>query len=206
MTWHISFASDSSRMQSEDRVAVYPIPEGQIAVLADGMGGRSGGAAAADAVVMACETLAQLNLEPRTWMTWFRKLDEQMSVAPQIGETTALIVALLPQMIFGLSVGDSEAWWIEATESRHLSAGSEPKPWLGSGSAKPTQFTLTPNSGTLLLATDGLTKYCNREKWAGKLREDELPGLAENLIETVRYSSGRLPDDIAVLVARRSTS
>lgn len=56
--------------------------------------------------------------------------------------------------------------------------------------------------GTLLLATDGLTKYTSAERIVDVIRTTPFDDTPRALIELVRPSSGRLPDDVAVILAR----
>ena len=78
------------------------------------------------------------------------------------------------------------------------------KPWVGSGAALPVPFAGPMTTGTVLLATDGLVKYTSREAIRDAARETPLVEVPRRLIELVRPPSGRLPDDVAVIVARLS--
>lgn len=55
--------------------------------------------------------------------------------------------------------------------------------------------------GTLLLATDGLVKYTSAELICDIIRATPFADAPRALIEAVRYPSGRLPDDVAVILA-----
>ncbi|QEL14569.1 SpoIIE family protein phosphatase [Limnoglobus roseus] len=205
MTWQTSLAVESYRAAGEDRAAVFPTPFGCLAVVADGVGGRSGGAAAADAVIEAVRSLAEAIASPldlRSWATWLRQLDQQMAGEATVGETTAVIAALSAAGIIGVAVGDSVAWVAIENQCHSLATGSEPKPWLGSGVARPVPFAHLNLAGTLLLATDGLTKYADRQRIVGLLQSETLERLPKQLIDAVRYGSGRLPDDVGVIVAK----
>jgi hypothetical protein len=68
------------------------------------------------------------------------------------------------EAVLGASVGDSEAWLVgEATIAR-LTNGQVHKPLLGSGRAIPVGFGPVPLAGRLIVASDGLFKYCTEQR------------------------------------------
>jgi serine/threonine protein phosphatase PrpC len=70
--WQTAIATASSRPATEDRAAVF----GSFAVVADGVGGRAGGGAAADAVVDAVREVTG-KPAPHRWdrVKWLTELD-----------------------------------------------------------------------------------------------------------------------------------
>jgi serine/threonine protein phosphatase PrpC len=173
------------------------------AVVADGVGGRAGGGAAADVVVQAVRELAEQN--PVKWdhTHWMAGLDRRMAESGTVGETTAVVARLSPLAVVGVAVGDSVAWWVTADDWGELTAAAKPKPWMGFGAAVPVPFSRSlQHVGTLLLATDGLMKYTSVERIVEVVRATPFDDLPRALIELVRPPSGRLPDDVAVIVAR----
>ena len=56
--------------------------------------------------------------------------------------------------------------------------------------------------GTLLLATDGLWKYADPKTLCAIARGGNLEKAARELAAAVRPASGRLPDDLALILAR----
>lgn len=204
--WQYALACDSYRRDSEDRAVVFPTPFGALAVVADGVGGRSGGAAAADAVVDAARELAAGHgsfLQMGGRAAWLRAIDHRLANSGAVGETTAVIAALTQLGPLGAAVGDSVAWWVSADGYGDLTRAAAPKPWIGSGMATPVEFGKPINHMTwLLLATDGLVKYNSPEVICDAVRSMPLDEAPRRLIELVRYPSGRLPDDVAVIVAR----
>lgn len=205
MAWQVGVAVASDRPAGEDRAAVCPTAFGGLAVVADGVGGRSGGAAAAEAVVAAVRSFAETLTappDPRTWATWLRQLDAKLAAEAGVGETTAVVAALSPVGVTGVAAGDSVAWAVGERDCHYLTIGSEPKPWLGSGAARPVLFGHLGRADTLLLATDGLTKYADPRRLADLVRGGPWELLPGRLIDAIRYASGRLPDDVGVVVAR----
>jgi PPM family protein phosphatase len=201
--WQTAIATDSYRSASEDRAAVFIGGNGTFAVVADGMGGRSGGAAAADTVMHAAQELA--NQPPTSWdsLRWLAELDWRMGESGTVGETTAVVARLTALGPIGVAVGDSVAWWIRADDWGTLTDAAVPKPWIGSGRSVPVPFGKPLQYvGTLLLATDGLVKYTSAERIVEVVRTVPFEDVPRALVELVRPPSGRLPDDVAVIVAR----
>jgi serine/threonine protein phosphatase PrpC len=126
--WRTVMATDSYRPGSEDRAGAFSGPNGTFAVVADGMGGRSGGA---EAVLQAVQELAERL--PQKWdpVRWMATLDTQMAVSGKAGETTGVVAHLTPLGPVGVAVGDSVAWWITADDWGSLTTASTPKPWVG---------------------------------------------------------------------------
>ena len=205
--WRTVIATDSYRPTSEDRAGVFVGVGGTFAVVADGMGGRSGGAAAADAVVKSVRELAEQPSLKWDRTRWTTDLDQRMGASGAVGETTAVAVQLTAVGPMGVAVGDSVAWWVRDDDWGSLTAAAVPKPWVGSGCVTPIPFAKPlQNVGTLLLATDGLVKYTSSERIVETVRMTPLDDLPRTLIELVRPPSGRLPDDVAVIAARWSPS
>jgi serine/threonine protein phosphatase PrpC len=205
MHWQTKSASASYRVNSEDRTAIVESPFGLVLLIADGVGGRSGGGAAADFFVQRAATwVGSLTQAPSAHdlHAFLSHVDFEMSRAADIGETTALMVLASADGIQGAATGDSAAWWI--TDSRYvdLSRDAGQKPWLGSGLARIQPFAHRIERGTLLLATDGLSKYADTARLCAIARGGCLDQLPRELIEAVRLPSGTLQDDVAVILAR----
>lgn len=178
-------------------------------LIAHGVGGRSGGGAAADLFVQRAATwVGSLNQAPSATdlYAFLSHVDLEMSRGADIGETTALMVLASEQGIQGAATGDSVAWWI--TDSRYvdLSRDAGRKPWLGSGMATIHSFTHGIELGTILVATDGLSKYADAGRLCAIARKSSLDQRPRELIEAVRLPSGTLQDDVAVILARFGNS
>ena len=184
----------------EDRATTFPTQAAHLLVVADGAGGTGDGAHAAEAVLAATTTAASTLTSAAACAALLTRLDGTL----RRGETTAVIAVILGDIIHGASVGDSGAWCIDPHGGIHdLSEHQRRKPLLGSGRATPIPFTATLGPATLLLATDGLFNYCPPVRIATLANTPTLEGLATRLCDLPRLRSGALPDDIAVILARR---
>jgi len=212
---------------SEDRAEAIHVDtdddtEAHVFIVADGVGGRPGGGAAAaravhltrEAVVAGAgwERFRNSLRSADNWRELFQFVDEQVAEEDGAGETTLLGAFVTPTQIWGASVGDGEAWWIGPSVVVNLTEHQRRKPFLGEGASVPTPFAfLLPTDetgGTLLLATDGLFKYADTDKICETVRAAETAGEAASqtaraVAELARSSSGAFHDDIAVIVCRR---
>jgi serine/threonine protein phosphatase PrpC len=195
-----SVATASPRARSEDRAMAVPAGDGWVIVVADGAGGVSGGASAAEVVITGVErSLADEAFDPAStadWVDLLEALDEVVADAPHAGETTVIAFGVTASGIVGASCGDSQAWlWTPAgritlTERQHRTR-------LGTRRARVQAFHAAA-AGTLLVASDGLFDYAP----ADDIQRIALggDGAAEALIALVQGRNRTLPDDIAVVV------
>lgn len=189
--------------ENQDRGLVFHDGPRIILCVADGAGGRSGGTEAASMAVSLIRQDAFRIEKADACVTTLRKLDEAVTCDPVAGETTCALAVVTPKEIFGASVGDSGVWWIpESGNHRNLTDAQQRKPFIGSGSAYPVSFKYPNQPGWLLLATDGLLKYTSAERIIQTCRENPVEVAAQRLIELVRYESGRLPDDVTLILTR----
>jgi PPM family protein phosphatase len=199
---------ESYREKGEDRAEVMTLGDVTVLVMADGAGGRPGGAQAAETVIRVVrESLAGTPrcYDPRFWCGVLRKADDMILGDGYGGETTAVVLALCGPSIVGASVGDSGAWQITEAACYDLTARQQRKPCLGTGVAAPMSFVRSGAGGTLLVASDGLFKYTGPEAICNVARGTDLESVAKNLVDLVRLPSGRLQDDVAVLLCRSET-
>jgi len=189
--------------ENQDRGLVVHDGPRLVLCVADGAGGRSGGAEAASlAVKLIREDAYHLN-NGEACVEALRRMDEAMAKDSVAGETTCVVVVVTPEEIFGASVGDSGLWWIQENgDLLNLTEGQQRKPFVGSGSAWPVRFQHRNQSGWLLLATDGLLKYTSAERIVRVCREQPVEIAAKQLIDLVRYPSGGLPDDVTVILTK----
>jgi serine/threonine protein phosphatase PrpC len=179
----------------QDRIATVSCDDVLTLAIADGAGGTSHGAKAAERAVASA---ALADISPATLI---RRVD--LDLARGIGgQTTAVLVRLSADArVRGASVGDSQAWarcdgdWTELTE--HQSR----RPLVGSGGAEPTPFSCGPVDA-LLLATDGLVSYVAPQRLVALLRANEVD-LPAQLADAARLPSGALQDDLALILVRK---
>ena len=181
----------------QDRVEIFHDANRTIIALADGAGGISGGAQAAELFVRTIEQKKSSLQTDDDCEAFLHNIDRILADDPNTGETTGIVIILSNNQTFGASAGDSEAWLFSTTAKTHLTKGQFRKPFLGSGEALAVKFTAQITPGTLLVATDGLWKYTSYEKIHDQIQAspDNLP---ERLTTLVRLRSGALQDDIAM--------
>ena len=192
-----------------DRVDVLVAGDARALVIADGMGGRSGAARAAEMWIEAVRTRAAAHdagkwADTDFWVDLMAEADRAIRDDSAAGETTAVVAVITPSGLAGASVGDSGAWLIGDDDHVDLTKSQIRKPGLGTGMATPMPFyRRKPPAGTLLLATDGLLKYTSPAKICATVRAASAVELLPTaLIDLVRMPSGGLQDDVAVAVAR----
>jgi serine/threonine protein phosphatase PrpC len=194
----------ASGSELQDRAEFFWCDSNLVLVVADGAGGTSGGAEAAQFFVEGVKKrIESIGMNTDGLNEMFTILDREMVAIGAYGETTGVVVVLSDSGIIGTSVGDSGAFFFSKTGLENLTASQIRKPFLGSGRATPIPFTRGQLNGTLLVATDGLLKYTSLEKIAATILAADLDTAANKLVELVRYQSGALPDDISILLARQ---
>ncbi|MBI1177472.1 SpoIIE family protein phosphatase [bacterium] len=187
----------------EDRVAIDRDESDVMVVLADGAGGMSGGADAADVAANAARAqLRTVGFNSDSFVEMLSRLDKDLSDNRGTGETTIIAIRISASKLVGASVGDSGAWLISDEGIDDLSSGQVRKPLLGSGATNPVGFERTGLTGRLLVASDGLFKYASRGKIADIVRTNEAGVALDLLMALVRYPSGALPDDVSLVLVK----
>jgi len=186
------------REHCEDRVAVIDADERMAVVVADGAGGVGNGDAAAETVIREVTANYRGISTAEQWETELRQIDCRLGV----GESTAVVVDLRVGSIVGASVGYSRAWIIRDGELIDLTVNQKRKPLLGSGDARPTQFSHGALVGTLFVATDGFCNYVKHDELTSMVAQADLFEIPRRCVELVRLPSGDLWDDIGVVVCR----
>ena len=190
----------------QDRAAIIEHGNSLIMILADGAGGMSGGAEAAEFVVQ--RAIQQMHsgvaLPDATHCCEFlAELDAAVAADAKAGDTTAVIMSISELGVQGASVGDSEAWIIRNSDYVDLTEDQRRKPLLGSGEAIPVPFTAELQAGDMLLiGSDGLFKYAAPAAICTIVRANSAESAAEKLVELVRLPSGDLWDDVSILICR----
>lgn len=184
----------------QDRVSIVSLENRMVLILADGSGGLSGGAEAAELFLrLGTEVAPKLN-RAEDCFRFVYEADQHIYKASDCGETTGVIVVVSSIAIFGANVGDSAVWLFTPGDKHELTRVR--KPYLGTGVAAPHQFSRERCEGTLVAASDGLWKYTSIEAIEKKIRAGNPGQFASELAELVRLRSGTFPDDIAVGTAR----
>jgi serine/threonine protein phosphatase PrpC len=188
----------------QDRVRGAAWASGHLFVVCDGAGGTTGGAAAADIVA---EHLMRIRPPPSVSIRAFlsealEDIDRSSVLLASGGMTTAVVAFVGNGTVEGASVGDSEAWLVSESNDVVLTEAQRRKPLVGSGRCATVGFGPVAMRGTLVLGTDGLFKYCPREKLLHFARSADLQEIPELLLRATQLPSGRLQDDFAVLVCR----
>ncbi|MCX5741996.1 MAG: serine/threonine protein phosphatase [Proteobacteria bacterium] len=161
--------------------------------LADGAGGTSHGARAAQALVDAVGAAVADAIDASALIETLDRVGE--------GQTTAIVLAVDAEGITGSSVGDSGAWLV-GDEVVDLTEGQLRKPLVGGGGI-PVAFATGPiGSATVLVASDGLFRHARQADIVRIARGPDLDAAARALIALVRLPSGGLQDDVAVVLCR----
>lgn len=186
--------------KGEDRLLVEHYGARTLVIVADGAGGMSGGAVAAE---MTCSIAAQKlrtggSGTPEDWARCLYEADQ--AVVRTGGQCTAVVVEISEGRIIGASVGDSGAWMLTGKAIIDLTEGQHRKPLLGSGEAMPMGFGPIELSGRLLIATDGLFNYATESDIAERATALSVNDAVDKLIAGVRLFSGALQDDVAIIL------
>ncbi|MDF1660780.1 MAG: protein phosphatase 2C domain-containing protein [Planctomycetota bacterium] len=191
----------------QDRIAIFQNGAITIFALADGAGGRSGGAEAANKTVTdLIQSFSSLKSLPsvKDCVKALEQLDVALYRDKHCGETTAVLVVEAKGKVVGASVGDSGAWRVSSQGFLDLTKSQRRKPFLGSGAAQPRSFgPLDLGQGRLLIASDGLFKYSDWSAIREVLMNSSFDECLAKLIEPCQMKSGRLQDDLALIVAER---
>jgi len=197
----VAIARDSYRAATEDRGSVRVSGNRVLIAVADGVGGMSGGAAAAELAVLRIMAHG-LSPDPAALVSLLREADRRVYEEPDAGETTVVAAVVTPHEIAGASVGDSEAWLVTDRGRVDLTGNQRFVPTLGSAGAVPIPFVHRGPGGTLLVATDGLFGYAPAEKICAAARGEDLDAAARALVDLARLPNGTLQDDITVVLCR----
>jgi serine/threonine protein phosphatase PrpC len=181
---------------------VLPVPAGWIVCVADGTGGSSGGAEAADLFISGIQRASGSITfhmgEPAAWVALFEALDAEIARAPLAGETTGVALAVVSGSVVGASCGNSRAYLSTQAGLRELTSGQSHRPRLGTGRASVQPFSAEAH-GVLVAATDGLFDHVNPADVTNAVRAESAdPGDA--LIRLVLDRHKALPDDVAIVV------
>lgn len=196
---------EGSDGKCDDRLGVFDASVGLVLVVADGAGGTGGAAEAAEMAISMVEQFAETLSTPEACCKLLLRIDSELSRHAAGGQTTCVIAVVSSSTIYGASIGDSAAWLIGASGVTNLTEFQMRKPLVGSGAAHPAPFQHPRLKTQLMLASDGLVKYTSSERIAEIVIRADVFSSVRNLVESVRYRSGALPDDIAVILVDLTT-
>jgi serine/threonine protein phosphatase PrpC len=195
------------RGEGQDRVAIVEKYGIKIAAVADGAGGISGGAEAADAVIAGVTSMVERGAELLSAAAWTRlllDLDAHLS-GRGAGQAAAVVIATDGRTLVGSSVGDCGAWLVGMHTAEELTGTQVRRPLLGGGGATPVPFkTRVETLDTVLLGSDGLFRSVDIEPVLARVR---LPAqtsgdVCSALVRLVQLDDGTLQDDLGICVVR----
>jgi PPM family protein phosphatase len=206
-----SFSEAGGHPLNEDAFVVLRHPSGSddwLCFLADGQGGRAGGAEAAR---IACSTAAEAALHrspralarPTSWGPVLQEADRAVHRHLDAGFTTLLGFCITGGLLVGASCGDSAVWALSGSgPARDITKGQFKNPPVGSGAAMFVSFA-APLVGpwSVLSMSDGVWKYVGWERWvraAAASRGEALVGTLQGLARLP--GSGRFPDDFTLVL------
>lgn len=180
------------------RAGVVPRGNGVVIAVADGGGGR-GARAAELAVARLAAAAQQRELDPTAAV---KALDPQLAVVG--GEASVVALAVSGREVRGASVGDCAAWIVAPDGAvEMLTARQHRKPLVGGG-ATVLAFHAPFSAGTLVVGSDGLFSHASTGRITAACAKPSLDAVADALMSAVELPAGGPPDDIALVVCRRS--
>jgi hypothetical protein len=209
-----SFTEAGGHEKNEDAFLIQPHPAQPnvwLCSLADGMGGRSGGARAAE---IACRSAlehastispAQL-LDPTTWPDILGQADRAVAADPVAGFSTLIALAIADDTLAGGSCGDSAVFVVHGDgEEEELTVGQRKNPPVGSGEAMFAMMaSVLVRPWKILVLSDGVWKYGGWDRIAAIAREYSGQALVDALQTPARLPrSGRFQDDFTVVLIER---
>jgi len=205
-----SYTEAGGHLQNEDYCEFHEHPTDSniiICTLADGQGGRAGGAKAARVAGQAClasaiATKPKQLIRPTEWLSILASADRAVATAPDTGFTTLIGLCVSGSFVHGASIGDSAVIVYDKDLTWHRLTDQQVKnPPVGSGYAKITPFSyhLTP-PWLIVVMSDGVWSYSGWESVL--MHPPNLDGelLIQSLLSRARLSgSGQLQDDFTII-------
>ncbi len=205
-----TFTEPGGHSANEDAFVAAPHPADpgcRVVCVADGQGGRAGGARAAR---LACDTAAARALSTRpveltstdAWTTILGAADDAVAADPEAGFTTLIGLAVTERGLVGASVGDSAAVLWASGRVSDLTARQFKNPPVGSGGADAIPFAAgVAEPWRLLAMTDGVWKYAGWETVRAAVTQLAGADLLAALQAAARLpGSGTFPDDFTVVL------
>lgn len=182
-------------------------PDCWLVILADGQGGRAGGAHAAQ---LACETAAALAskvhpvdlVESSRWQEILSRTDAAVSADENAGFTTLIGLCIRTGRLAGASCGDSAAIAASRGTLSELTSRQFKDPPVGSGEADFIPFEMDlVRPWRVLVMSDGVWKYAGWDKINNSFARFDGQELVAVLQNAARLrTSGTFPDDFTVVL------
>ncbi len=197
--------------QNEDALEAHPHPSDPdclLCALADGQGGRAGGARAARLASSTCIEAASahqpaiLAMRPDVWEAILRKTDSAVMNDAEAGFTTLIAFSIHKDALCGASNGDSGLYAASAGRPNViLTARQHKDPPIGCGVARPVGFAARlVRPWTVLVLSDGVWKYCGWDRVSEAASRLSGRDLIDSLREQAGLpGSGRLQDDFTLV-------
>jgi serine/threonine protein phosphatase PrpC len=210
--WRIFTHSEAGgHVTNEDAFEVrrHPADEGVwLCALADGQGGRAGGARAARlACRAAADAAEQYKPEVLTsaapWVAALSQADRAVAADAEAGLTTLIVFGLTGDRISGASCGDSAVIALSQEGTPHeLTRFQAKNPPVGFGDAAATPFGATLSMPGLVMAmSDGVWKYAGLDRIGELVSRLRGMTLIDAMQQAARLSrTGALQDDFTVVL------
>jgi serine/threonine protein phosphatase PrpC len=197
-----SFSEAGGHPENEDAFVVRQLPgeaEGLLVCVADGQGGRAGGARAAR---LACDTVANFP-ELRALTRALTRADAAVAADEAAGLTTFAALVLEGDTVRGASCGDSAVLALSGlVDGKELSPRQFKDPPVGSGEAVFVPFEAElVRPWRVLAMTDGVWKYAGWSRvheLAAKLSGEKLLAALQAAARLPR--TGQFQDDFTVVL------
>ncbi|MBY0230242.1 MAG: serine/threonine-protein phosphatase [Gemmataceae bacterium] len=194
-------------------VRAHPDDPGHLLVaLADGQGGRAGGARASS---VACRSALAITaawpiFQVRQWSSWIaaiKEVDKAVSEDRETGLTTLVGLSIESGFLLGASVGDSAVFCVDGPgETRELTCNQPKNPPVGSGGCSPMHFhTHLVPPWTVLVMSDGVWKYAGWDRIREAMKALRGQALIDALQDAARMKGSRTFQDDFTLIAIQDT-
>jgi serine/threonine protein phosphatase PrpC len=206
-----SFSKAGGHIDNQDAIAEGPHPNDasmRLCAIADGQGGRAGGAEAArlarkTTLERASASSPNQLILPWTWQKIIGAADQSVCDNPDAGFTTLIAFCLTESHVIGASNGDSAAVLFNSNEKPIILTQNQNKnPPVGAGNVMAVGFdSKMVSPWTLLAMTDGVWKYAGMDavlKIGFEKRGDEI--IQELKARAQLNSSGVFQDDFTLVV------
>jgi hypothetical protein len=207
----VTFSVAGGHIENQDAFGIGLHPGNaslHLCAIADGQGGRAGGALAAR---LACKTTLEgasamspkQLIRPWAWQKVFTAADWAVNENPEAGFTTLVAFCFTDTHVTGASNGDSAAILFNFGEKPLILTQNQNKnPPMGAGDAKAVAFiSKLVSPWTLLAMTDGVWKYAGMETVLRVGSEKNGDMIIQDLKTRAQLnSSGAFQDDFTLVV------